>query len=607
MWKARRDQVLLVKLDRGAGILCWICAISGTNTQLITVRYRASYNLIILAIESSYSGPIAANQRAVHALNRLAFGPRPGDLDEVRRGGVEKYIRCQLNPESISESPELRQRIAALPTLKMTPVELFEQFKQPIDAAKGDKDAQKQARRQARTVITEAVQARILRAIYEPRQLQEVMTAFWFNHFNVFSGKGLCSLWTGAFEEEAIRPHTMGRFRDLLGATAKHPAMLFYLDNWQNTAPDAPGSHRKFDGINENYAREVMELHTLGVNGGYTQQDVIALAHIFTGWSIVPERPAAQARMAAQAKKAQERSAAPIWRPYRPMAFGSVFPGWFGARAVPRVQPSGGMRGQARQQNPDPARMRNVSGPYGFMFYGKRHDFADKTFLGNLIEGRGIGEGEQALDMLASSPATANHLSYELVQYFVADEPPRSLVNRMAARYLASGGNFRDVLEALFSSAEFWDQRNYGIKFKTPYEYVISAVRAAGVDVINVNPLAGAMAGLGMPLYGCQTPDGYRNTQEAWLNPDAMMLRLSFATALGRGHLQLELPVDGENDGPMARNAVLAMESNPAPDPIQLAMTVGDLFSERTAGVIEGAAPGLRAPLILGSPEFMMR
>ena len=233
------------------------------------------------------AGDMTLAQRPLHALNRLAFGPRPGDIEELRRSGVDSYIARQLDPTSIPEPPELSDRIGSLRTLRMTPVELFLEFQQPIrQAAKGDTDAKKAARHEARQVIMEAVEARVVRAVFGVRHLQEVMTAFWFNHFNVFAGKGLCSIWTGAFEEEAIRPHTMGRFRDLLGATAQHPAMLFYLDNWQNTAPGSSGKHGKFDGINENYARELMELHTLGVNGGYTQNDVIALAHILTGWGL---------------------------------------------------------------------------------------------------------------------------------------------------------------------------------------------------------------------------------------------------------------------------------------------------------------------------------
>src|SRR3984957_18266514 len=234
------------------------------------------------------AGDMTLAQRPLHALNRLAFGPRPGEIEELRRSGVDSYITQQLDPTSIPEPPALSDRIGSLRTLRMTPVELFLEFQQPIrQAAKGDIDAKKAARHEARQVIMEAVEARVVRAVFGVRHLQEVMTAFWFNHFNIFAGKGLCSIWTGAFEEEAIRPHTMGRFRDLLGATAHHPAMLFYLDNWQNTAPDAPGKHGKFDGINENYAREVMELHTLGVNGGYAPQDVIALAHILTGWGLI--------------------------------------------------------------------------------------------------------------------------------------------------------------------------------------------------------------------------------------------------------------------------------------------------------------------------------
>jgi uncharacterized protein (DUF1800 family) len=535
------------------------------------------------------------DQRAVHVLNRLAFGPRPGDNDGIRRVGVQAYIQRQLDPGSIPEPPELQQRIDALPTLRMTPVELFQEFQPIRQALKGDTAAKKEARREAKVVMMEAVQARIIRALYGPRQLQEVMAAFWFNHFNVFAGKGLCSIWTGAFEEEAIRPHTMGRFRDLLGATAHHPAMLFYLDNWQNTAPDAPGSHGKFDGINENYAREVMELHTLGVNGGYSQQDVIALAHILTGWSIQREGTAAAQNPASRPRPnnfARTSSGSFDFRPFRPF-----WPGGRGWR-----HPGQGKRGV----QPGQGRMQNIAGQYGFMFYGRRHDYADKSFLGHEIEGRGLAEGEEALDLLARSPATANHLSYKLAQYFVADDPPPALVNRMAAHYLASDGNIRDVLEVVFSSNEFWDQRNYGNKFKTPYEYVISAARATDVQVFNVNPLAGTMAALGMPLYGCQTPDGYKNTTEAWLNPDAMMLRLSFATALGKSHLQLAHPVDPDN-GPGFKTVAFAADSTPAPEPAQLALTLGDLFSTRTAEVIEGAQPNLRAPLILGSPEFMMR
>ncbi|MGH7881008.1 MAG: DUF1800 family protein, partial [Candidatus Binataceae bacterium] len=242
-------------------------------------------------------GDIPAELRPLHALNRLAFGPTAGDLETVKRTGIERWITQQINPQALAEPAELSAQIASLETLRMTPVELFLRYGPPIDGRRGrqtpnpDPEAQKQARQQARIVVEQAMQARLLRAVASPRQLEEVMTAFWFNHFNVFDGKGLCYLWIGAYEENAIRPHVMGRFRDLLGATAKHPAMLFYLDNWQNTAPASPGARGKLEGINENYARELMELHTLGVNGGYSQADVIALAHILTGWGIVRRQP----------------------------------------------------------------------------------------------------------------------------------------------------------------------------------------------------------------------------------------------------------------------------------------------------------------------------
>jgi uncharacterized protein (DUF1800 family) len=412
------------------------------------------------------------------------------------------------------------------------------------------------------------------------------MTAFWFNHFNVFVGKGACHLWIGAFEERAIRPHTLGRFRDLLGTTAKHPAMLFYLDKWQNTAPNAPGRHGKFEGINENYARELMELHTLGVNGGYTQADVIVLAQILTGSGIEGRGDQARPRFEA-------------------------------AGIRPRFGPVGS---HTRRR---PARAEAIPGAvktnFGFFFDPARHDFSAKSFLGHQINGGGITEGEDALDLLARSPATANHLSYQLAQHFVADNPPPALVERMVQRYLASDGNTRDVLATMFASPEFWDRRYYGAKFKTPYEYVISAVRAAGPPVRNVRPLAATMARLGMPLYGCQTPDGYKNTRQAWLNPDAMMIRLSFATAVGVGRLPLERPADDFDDdgGRMTeRSAAPAavMSSGPdassrmtAPDPAQLATTLGDLFSSRTADAVKAAPAQLRAPLIIGSPEFMMR
>jgi uncharacterized protein (DUF1800 family) len=534
------------------------------------------------------SGSLSRAQRALHALNRLGFGPRPGDLDEIQRIGVEDWVERQLHPDSIAEPPDLRERISALRTLHRTPAELFVQYQLPLRRLAPGED-KKALRQQSRIVVEEAVQGRIVRAIEGPRQLQEVMTAFWFNHFNVFAGKGLCHLWVGCFEQEAVRPYTMGRFRELLGATAKHPAMLFYLDNWQNTAPASPGARGKFEGINENYARELMELHTLGVNGGYSQADVIALAHILTGWGLA--RPNATSTS------------------NRPFPNGAaVSPGAFGLRRF--------LLGRwVRDSRPRILR-EDLETKNGFSFDSQRHDFSPQNFLGGRIPGGGIEQGEAALDILARSPATANHLSYQLAQYFVADNPPPALVRRMARRYLDTDGNIRDVLQTLFFSDEFWDVRYYGAKFKTPYEFVISATRAAGTAVVNVRPLVGTMTLLGMPPYGCRTPDGYKQTQKAWLSPDAMMMRLSFATALGAGHLPLDRPVDEfAQDGrgrvqPAVRLADLRMTRADVSAPLDAALlmeNLDNLLSKHTQKTLEAAPVQLRVPLILGSPEFMMR
>jgi uncharacterized protein (DUF1800 family) len=552
------------------------------------------------------SGEATKQDRILHVLNRLAFGPRPGDFEMVSAIGPEHYVQQQLHPQSIAIPGDLTDAVNQLQTLHMSPIALFTQYERPILQTRkqvkaesgGDKtmikDATKDLRIKERVVMREAVEARMMRAIEGPRQLQEVMTAFWFNHFNIFAGKGLDNIWTGSFEETAIRPHTMGKFRTLLGATAHHPAMLFYLDNWQNTAPGSPGSKGKFEGINENYARELMELHTLGVNGGYSQADVIALAHILTGWGLPKPGGGGGDRMRGDGMAGPE--------------MGAVFPFMrrrqnFRRFGAPAVDPS------------------------GFYFDESRHDLSDKTFLGHQIQGGGEDEGEHALDILASRPATATHLSFKLAQSFVADDPPKGLVNKMAQRYLETDGHISSVLETMFTSEEFWDPRYFGAKFKTPYEYVISCVRATGVPVRNYRPLYGTMQVLGMPLYACQTPNGYANTADVWLSPDAMMTRLSFATALGSGNLPLEnQPFEEDADGGtemrpeppvVPRNGAgkvnIKFDTGPhgprmtPPDPEQLAATLGDYFSPATAEAVEASPTQLRAPLILGSPEFMKR
>ena len=470
--------------------------------------------LIWIAVAPTANAQTASPQ-VLHVLNRLAYGAQPGDVAKVQTLGVDRYIQEQLYPERISEPPELINKLAQFQTLKLSPTELLQRYaeRQKPGVALAPNGPQRQ-RKQLAEIPQEALQARILRSVESNRQLQEVMVDFWFNHFNVFSGKGRTRFLVGSYEEKAIRPHILGRFRDLLGSTAHHPAMLFYLDNWQNTAPESSGAKGRFQGINENYARELMELHTLGVNGGYTQQDVTTLARILTGWGIVK-------------------------------------PG--------------------------------STNDSGFDFQIKRHDRSDKVFLGQRIAGGGEDEGEKALDILARHPKTAQFISYKLAQYFVTDQPPKPLVDRLAQTYLSTDGTIRTLLETLFKSPEFWQTQTVNSKFKTPYQYTISAVRATGQPLNNTRPIVNVLEQLGMPLYGKQTPDGYANTQETWLNPEGMMRRLDFATTLATGRFGNGQPVD----------------------PMTLTQTLGDRLSTKTQAAIAQSPPNLRAALILGSPEFM--
>jgi uncharacterized protein (DUF1800 family) len=480
----------------------------------------------VLLLSASFLPAVAAervsDRQILHMLDRLAFGPTAEDAKHLKAIGIERYIAEQLDPDSISEPPELTQRLAGLETLRLDPVRLFAEYGplRAVDGVKPTPEEERARRQRARLILEQAQAARLWRALYSPRQLQEVMVDFWYNHFNVFAGKALDRLWIGAYEAEAIRPHALGRFRDLLGATAHHPAMLFYLDNAQNAAPGSKGLNGREAGLNENYARELMELHTLGADGGYTQDDVVALARIMTGWGL----------------------------------------------ARPNALPTQGS---------------------GFVFYPARHDNGDKRFLGQDFAGNGEAEGEAALDLLAKSPATARHIAFELAQYFVADQPSSALVDRLAARFTETDGDIKAVLRALFASREFRDST--GAKYKSPYRFVVSAARAARVTVDNPKPLLAALARLGHPLYGCATPDGYRDTQAAWLSPDASLLRVNFATALATGHLPF---ADGEK-------ASL--------DPAPLMMLLGPALSDKTRAAVRPVTGELRAALILGSPDFMRR
>jgi uncharacterized protein (DUF1800 family) len=490
---------------------------------------------LLLLLAAMPASAADSDQRVLHVLNRLAFGPTLADFNYVKAIGVERYIAEQLDPAAVEEPFDLRYRLSQLPTLGLGTIELRDLYG-PLGSLLGHKPSLEEIRAQqarARLVVREAQAARILKAVLSRRQLQQVMVNFWFNHFNIFSGKGLDRIWIGNYEEQAIRPYALGRFRDLLFAVAKHPAMLVYLDNTEDAAPGSPGARGAASGLNENFAREVMELHTLGVNGGYTQEDVTTLARILTGWRI---------------------------------------------------------------NSPDSAKFPGVTA----VFDGMRHDYRPKVFLGRLLPAGGKRQGEEALDMLAESPATARHIAFELAQYFVADAPPPALVDRLAARFLATGGDIRDVLAMLFASPEFWDSA--GQKYKTPYEYVISAVRAAGVPINNLRPLISWMNRFGMPLYGCETPDGYANTQQAWLSPNSAMQRISFAIAFAEGAVPIGMEPRDDETGTMAP------PYRPEPvDPARLEQIFGASLSSTTRTAIAAAPPRLRAALILGSPDFMRR
>ena len=477
---------------------------------------------LVVWVSAALAGNAAPvpDRQIVHLLNRAAFGPTLDELRYVRTVGIERYIAEQLDPQSIPEPIELRWHLAQVDTLKLNPAQL-RQLYGPIRVPRGfslSPELEKARSERVRVLLRDAGEARIFRAVLSRRQLQEVMVDFWFNHFNVFSGKGLADIWIGNYEQQAIRPFALGRFRDLLFATAKHPAMLVYLDNSMSSAPGSPGARGGKAGLNENFAREVMELHTLGADGGYTQEDVVTLARILTGWGI--NRPDAR-----------------------------LFP------------------------------------EHAAVFEGARHDYGAKVFLGHPIKSRGKAEGEEALDILARSPATARHISRKLAQYFVADDPPRGLVERLAARFRETEGNIRELLKTLFASREFWDSSRG--KYKTPYQFLMSAVRATGSPIANARPLLGMMDQLGMPLFGCLTPDGYKNTEEAWLSPDATTRRIGFATALARG-------------------AGVMPAGRPA-DADHMQALLGATLADATREAIADSPRVLRAALILGSPDFMRR
>jgi len=406
---------------------------------------------------------MSERERAQHVLDRLAFGARPGDVERVLAIGVDRWIEQQLHPERIADR-NVESRLTKYATLTMSDDDVMKQFALPLFEArrarrKEDEGTPIRMPREQRPqrVVAELSAQRILRAAESERQLNEVMVDFWMNHFNVFAGKNIDRFLIGSYERDTIRPRIWGRFEDLLMATAKAPAMLVYLDN----------ARSRSGAINENYAREIMELHTLGVDGGYTQQDVTELARVFTGWSITRPR----------------------------------------------------------------------EGSMDFVFRAAVHDRGTKRLLGQTLSNEGIGEGERMVRFLARHPSTARRIATKLCQRLIADEPSPALVERIAKRFLATNGDLRATVRAVLDDPEFTNPRNFRAKTKSPFEYAISAIRAAGAKIEDPLPLARELKTIGEPLYFSQPPTGYSDLAATWSNSGALVARLNFATALASNRM----------------------------------------------------------------------
>jgi uncharacterized protein (DUF1800 family) len=582
-----------------------MCAVSRRSALVSAIVAALATSGAIGAAEQAKSAAVPAkpdDRTIVHVLNRLGFGPAPGDIGRVREMGLQTYIDHQLHPERIADT-EMAARLAGFDTLGKSTGEMAEDYYLPAQMARRQQQRQQAAQdpsstpaqpgdatrremmtpgqtaavRKEREALSELTQAKVLRAAYSDRQLEEVMVDFWFNHFNVFAGKGQVRLYLSEYERDAIRPHVLGKFRDLLQATAESPAMLFYLDNWQSSAPEGattaanrtrdlrnprrmpirpgaprpgsinrpgqinqprtladlpPGAQNRRRGLNENYARELMELHTLGVDGGYTQKDVQEVARAFTGWTI----------------------------------------------ANPR---QGG----------------------SFRYEPRMHDDGDKLVLGQKIKaGGGKNDGDQVLDLLAKHPSTARFIATKLARRFVADEPPSALVERAAKRFEDTDGDIREVVRTIVTSPEFFAPEAYRAKVKSPFEFVVSAVRTTGTATINAQPLVQTVRNLGMPLYGCQPPTGYADRADAWVNTGALLNRMNFAVSLTAAK-------EDRSGGP--RLEVRATSATSAPgitsDTLIASALAGDVSETTAATVARATTTSQGLALVLGSPEFQRR
>ena len=518
----------------GLGVLgaCALMLLTGCSTGPASGRAIATVTL-----------PAAPVDEATRLLwlNRVSWGASTATEAQLTRRGLGPWMRDQLNPRPAALPTAAQAQVDGM-TISRTPVD---QLAIALEAQRKAADAlpdedQKKAARQAyqqelNRLSREAQQRFVLRALYSPNQLQEQMTWFWMNHFNVNVRKDNLRALIGDYEDSAIRPHALGRFRDLLGATLRHPAMLRYLDNAQNAA----------NRINENYARELMELHTLGVGSGYSQADVQELARVLTGVGVT--------------LRATDEPA-PRMRP---------------ALAEDYVR-----RGL-------------------FEFNPQRHDYGGKTLLGRPITGHGMAEVDEALDRLARAPATARFISRKLAVYFVADEPSQVLIDRMADTFTRSDGDIAATLATMFSSPEF--SASLGHKFRDPVHYALAGVRLAYDDrvVTNAAPLIGWINRMGEPLYGHETPDGYPLTQSAWASAGQMTTRFEIARAIGANGAVLFRTDDG---APLERPTFPALAESGA-----VRAALPGLGADTRAALADARSPQDWNTFLLASPELMNR
>lgn len=500
---------------------------------------------------------LTVEQQTTHALHRLAFGPAATDRQRIAQLGLERWVAEQLEPGT---DRDIEARLSGFKTLGLSVADAYRDYPPPekklkalgidLKTDEGKAQARMLARERGdelpRQLIIELTQAKLLRAANSKRQFEEVLVDFWFNHFNVSAEKGRAKWMINAYERDAIRPHVFGRFRELLGATAKHPAMLWYLDNWmsvrdgftlpanlknQNDDDDEP----RVLGLNENYARELMELHTVGVNAGYTQADVREAARALSGWGLQ----------------------------IRPKKKG------FGT----------------------------------YEFHPLAHDDGAKKVFGlELAAGLGQQDGERLLDFLARHPATALRVAFKLCQRLVSDSPPPALVDRVAAEFLRTDGDLQATYRAIVESPEFWSPTVLATKTRTPFEFVVGSIRAVGTLDEAQRPLATALDQLGQPLYRCAPPTGYREDATPWISAGGLVSRINFGLKLATGRVPgvvVQLPPRGSTVEQIALTVLGRPASEQTLSTVKRALVVDDDLDEK-----RGTEVAKVVGLLLGSPEF---